>query len=205
MIELNELQRDVLGELFNLGVGRAAHSLSQIVRDEVELSAPVVSLLPVAEVTETLLGSEMRQLSMVSLDFSGPFDARSMLIFPERNALSIVSHMLDADMSPEELAEFEQEAMCEVGNIILNACVSALADHFHIEFEGGLPEHHFGDTRTLDLFGEVDDSQAILILRITLAIRQERIEGHMLFLLSVGSLNALLARVDAFLAEQGML
>jgi chemotaxis protein CheC len=205
MIQLNDMQRDALGELFNLGVGRAAHSLSQIVRDEVELSAPVVSLMPASEVADVLLGADMRQISMVSLDFSGPFDARSMLIFPERNALTIVSHMLDAGMSPEEMAEFEQEAMCEVGNIILNACVSALADHFRIEFEGGLPEHHFGDSRSLDLFGEVDESQAILILRITLAIRHERIEGHMLFLLSVGSLNALLARVDAFLAEQGML
>jgi chemotaxis protein CheC len=204
MIELSELQRDALGELFNIGVGRAANSLSQIVKDEVRLSAPVVSLLASEEVAQTLLGSEFKELSMVSLDFSGPFDAKTLLIFPERNALAIVSHMLDAGMTPEELSEYEQEAMCEVGNIILNACISSLADEFRVEFHGGLPVHHYGDTESMALF-DADDKQIVLVLQITLSMRQERLEGHMLFLLSVSSLHALLACVDGYLAAQGML
>ncbi|HQO28786.1 MAG TPA: chemotaxis protein CheC, partial [Accumulibacter sp.] len=86
MIHLSELQLDALGELFNIGVGRAANSLSQIVNDEVKLSAPSISLLRAANVATNLLASEFRRFSTVSLDFSGPFEARSMLIFPERNA-----------------------------------------------------------------------------------------------------------------------
>ena len=203
MVDFNELQRDALGELFNLGVGRASHSLSLMVQDEVELSAPAVSLVRPEEVAATLLGSEFKELSMVTLDFSGPFDARAILLFPERNALAIVSHMLDPNMPPEELSEFEQEAMCEIGNIILNACISALADEFGVEFRGGLPAHHFSDTNSLPLVGE-GDNQVILLLQVQVAMRQERIQGHLLFLLSVSSLNALLDCVNAFLVRQGL-
>lgn len=203
MIQLTELQRDALGELFNIGVGRAASSLSQIVNDEVELSAPFITLSPAKEVAGTLLGSEFREISMVTLDFSGPFDAKSMLIFPERNALAIIGNMLEASLSPEELAEFEQEAMCEVGNIILNACISALADLLEVEFQGGLPVHHFSESGDIARFSEGEDD-VILVLEIDLILRQQHIEGHLLFLLSVSSLSSLLEHVDRFLATQGM-
>ena len=203
MLELDEMQRDVLGELFNLGVGRAANSLSLIVGEEVELSAPSVSLVQPGEVSQALLGSELRELSMVTIDFAGPFDAQTMLLFPERNALAIVSQMLDPNMTPEEMSEFEQEAMCEVGNIILNACISALADELAIEFEGGLPEHHFSDSESLPLFGGARD-QLVLLLQIKLRLRQESMEGHLLFLLSVSSMQALLESVDSYLKRLGM-
>jgi len=203
MIELTDLQRDALGELFNIGVGRAASSLSQIVNDEVLLSAPVVALVHPNEVSQGLLGSDFREVSMVTLDFAGPFDARTLLVFPERNALAIVSKMISVDMTPEELAEFEQEALCEVGNIILNACNSALADLFEVEFHGGLPTHHYSDSDNLQSFS-LQDQSVVLILQINLTISQERIDGHLLFLLSVSSLESLLDCVDRFLVKQGM-
>ncbi len=203
MVEISELQRDALAELFNVGVGRAASTLSQIVGQEVELSAPVVNLVQPSQVSRILMGSTFRKLSTVSQDFSGPFDAKAMLVFPEANALVIVSHMLDADMSPEELSEFEQEAMCEVGNIILNACVSALADLFEVEFHGDFPVHQFSDTNSIALFGD-DDTQAVLTLQVNLSISKEEIEGHLLYLLSVSSLQALLECLQGYLVKQGM-
>ena len=59
-MDLNELQRDALGEIFNIGVGRAASSLSQIVNDTVLLSAPEVTLVRREEASRVLLGSEFR-------------------------------------------------------------------------------------------------------------------------------------------------
>jgi chemotaxis protein CheC len=138
MTQLTELQCDALGEIFNIGVGRAASSLSQIVNDEVLLSAPAVLVVPREKAAELLLGKEFRQFSSVSQNFSGPFDAQAMLIFPEVNALEIVRLMVGPHMSIEELSEFEQEAMCEVGNIILNACMSSLADLPH-QFDSTYP------------------------------------------------------------------
>lgn len=204
MIYFNELQLDALGELFNIGVGRAASSLSQIVNDEVKLSAPSISLLRAADVANNLLGSEFRKFSTVSIDFSGPFEAKSMLIFPERNALVIVANMLEESLSPEELAEFEQEAMCEVGNIILNACISALADLFEVEFRGGLPRHHYSDNTLISSFSGNED-EMVLILEIDLTVSQQRIEGDLLFLLGVNSLAQLMKHLDYFLVKQGMM
>ena len=204
MSELSELHRDALSELFNLGVGRAAHSLSQMVRDEIELSAPFVDLVHPREVSAALIGSEFKELSMVTIDFEGPFVSKAILLFPERNALAILSNMLDPDLTPEEVSEFEQEAMCEIGNVILNACMSALADEFGIELHGGLPEHYFSDTDSLPFFADGGDEHLILLLQIQLTMRQRLVQGHLIFLLSVGSLPDLRDCLDVYLDRLGM-
>jgi chemotaxis protein CheC len=203
MMELDELQSDALGEIFNIGVGRAASALSQIVNSEIELSAPQVKLAPISEVRQTLAANEFNHFSSVSQHFEGPFNAEAVLIFPETNALIIVSQMLGSHLSPEELSEYEQEAMCEVGNIILNACISVLADLFHVEFNGGLPAHRFGDRDSLG-FDLDEDSSYVLLLQISMKINQSNVEGHLLFLLGVKSLESLFACIDAYLVEQGL-
>lgn len=203
MDELTDLQRDALCELFNLGVGRAAHSLSQMVQDEIQLSAPAVELVRANEVINALLGSEFKELSLVTMDFEGPFASKAILLFPERNALLIVSNLLAPDLTPEEVSEFEQEAMCEIGNVILNACMSALADEFGIELHGSLPEHYFSDSQALKLFAE-DDRRMVLLLRIQLSMDQQRIHGQLVLLLSIDSLEALREHLEAYLARLGV-
>lgn len=203
MLELSELQRDALGEIFNIGVGRAASSLSQIVNDEVLLSAPTVQLVRGKEASRLLLGNELRQLSTVSQSFSGPFNAEATLIFPESNALEIVRLMVGPHMSVEELSEFEQEAMCEIGNIILNACMSSLADLFHITFDSTLPLHRFGSVESISIVSD-EGERVLLILQVDMIISQQRIQGHILFLLSVGSMCNLFSCLDQYLKDQGL-
>ncbi|UCV12070.1 chemotaxis protein CheC [Dechloromonas denitrificans] len=203
MTELSELQCDALGEIFNIGVGRAASSLSQIVNDEVLLSAPGVMVVPREKAAEILLGTEFRQFSTVSQTFSGPFDAEAMLVFPESNALEIVRLMVGPHMSVEELSEFEQEAMCEVGNIILNACMSSLADLLHISFDSTLPLHRFGDTNSIEIL-EGDEDHMVVLLQVDMKISQQCIQGHILFLLSVTSMANLLSCLTQYLHDQGL-
>lgn len=46
VVELIDLQKDMLGELLNMGLGSAAASLSQMTGEEVLLSTPHVSFIP---------------------------------------------------------------------------------------------------------------------------------------------------------------
>ncbi len=203
MENLNELQLDALGEIFNIGVGRAASSLSLIVSDEVLLSAPRVQIVHREQAAEILGRSALIKFSTVSQMFSGPFSAEAMLVFPETNALEIVRLMVGPHMSIEELSEYEQEAMCEVGNIILNACMSSLADLFHVSFDSTLPLHRFGDAGLLSLLDNSDEP-LVLLLQVDMSISQQCIQGHILFLLSVPSMRNLIACLNAYLAEQGL-
>jgi len=198
---LSELQADALTEIFNIGAGRAASCLSEIVGDEVQLSVPRIQLYLSSQITaETLLLNSPR-LGAVKQHFSGPFNADAMLLFTEDRALEIVHDMMGSQVGIEDVAEFEQEAMCELGNIILNACLSSIADILNLTLESSLPSYSVGETDMVfrQIIAEANQP-LMLVLHIDLSIENRHSQGYLVFLLSTSSLQKLLAHIDRFIS-----
>ncbi len=200
MNSLTELHLDALSEVFNVGAGRAAASLSDIVGEEVRLSVPSVEIRKSSEIDVSSMGLQSDRFGAVHQTFSGSFEAEAILLFTEEHALKIVRDMMGSQISLEDLAEFEQEAMCELGNIILNACLSAMADMLSIPLNCSLPDYSVASTE--EIFRRVsNDAQQpyVLLLHIDLAIESRHSEGHLIFLLSSTSLADLVTQLDHFL------
>jgi len=198
---LSELHLDALTEIFNIGAGRAASSLSEIVGEEVKLSVPRIQLYQSAEISTQSLLLNSPRLGAVSQHFSGPFEADAMLLFTEERALEIVRDMMGSQLTLEELAEYEQEAMCELGNIILNACLSSMADIFSITLDSSLPTYSVNSSEViLQQIIAAADQPLILALHIDLTIERRHSEGSLIFLLSSTSLQELLSHVERFVS-----
>jgi len=200
---LTDIETDALTEIFNVGAGRAALSLSEIVGDEVRLSVPSVEVLRTREIDERVLALSNARFATVSQIFDGPFDAEAVLLFTEEHALEIVRDMMGSQMSLAELAEFEQEAMCELGNIILNACLSAMADMLGITLNSSLPNYAVSSPAEIStrLASSESDDTYVLVLHIDLVIEKHHTEGHLIFLLSSTSLNKLVTHIQRYLSN----
>lgn len=202
MNTLTEIHLDALAEIFNVGAGRAAFSLSEIVGDEVHLTVPSVEIIKSDKVCLASLSVNSGRFGTVSQHFSGPFNAEATLLFSEQHALEIVRDMMGSQINAEQLAEFEHEAMCELGNIILNACLSAIADMLNIAFESSLPVYEVASADELLQRFDQDTGQIyMLILHIDMVIEKRHAEGKLIFLLSSASLNNLAEHVKRFIGE----
>ncbi len=198
---LSELQMDGLTEVFNIGTCRAASSLSEIVGDEVKLTVPRLQLVNSADLTLDTLSLGSARLGSVKQQFSGPFDAQAMLLFTEERALEIVHDMMGSQVSIEDIAEFEQEAMCELGNIVLNACLSAMADIFGVELDSTLPQYTVDTSEAiLQQILSDTDQPVLMVLHMNLSIEKRHTQGYLAFLLSTSSLQKLLAHIDRFIS-----
>jgi chemotaxis protein CheC len=95
-------------------------------------------------------------------------------MFPEDKSLEIVRLMVGEAVPLKELTEMEQEAMCEIGNIMLNSCVGTLANIFQRELQGSLPQYHVGTSdEILTATGSAADS-VVLMLHIDFCWRSTR-------------------------------
>lgn len=198
---LSELQRDALIEIFNIGTGRAAASLSQIVDQEITLSVPHIQFVSTSEINAKLLSLDSLSLSMVEQTFSGLFDIKATLLFTEDSTLKIVRDMMGSLLNLEELAEYEQEALCELGNIILNACMSATSGMLDITLNSSLPTYSMGTSEEVVQLLSVGMSQPMMmVLHINLIIEKYPTQGSLIFVLSALSFQKLLAHVDQFIA-----
>lgn len=199
---ISDVQLDALTEIFNVGAGRAASSLSDIVGDEVLLSVPRVEFYRASEINAGVLSLNSARLGSVQQRFKGPFNMSASLLFTEERALEIVQEMLGSQVQMEDLVEYEQEAMCEVGNIILNACLSAMADMLTISFESTLPEYSSDEPDVV--IGRIISDVAnplVLILHMNMIIEKRRSQGTLIFWLSSSSLRELMLHLDKFLAR----
>lgn len=202
MSSLSDLQRDALTEIFNIGAGRAASSLSKIIDSEVTLSVPRIEFFRSSEINPASLSINGLSLATVKQSFTGPFETTAMLLFTEERTMDIVRDMMQSQLSVEELAEFEQEAMCELGNIILNSCMSALSDTFNFTLDSTLPTYSVETPeKTLQSISADTGLLMLLILHVDLIVKKRNSRGNLVFILSSSSFEELLTHVDQFIAD----
>jgi chemotaxis protein CheC len=178
--------------LVNLGISQAATSLAELVRQEVTLSVPKVSLVSREEAIRTLGEREARNLVAVHQIFEGDIVGRALLIFPEAKSLELVRAVIGGELSIEEIIELEQEALAETGNIILNGCLATMANELKRSLKISLPEVLHGDSeRFFNLAPPPAPGHTVLLIYINFAVRHRDIDGYIAMLLDMPSIAIL--------------
>jgi chemotaxis protein CheC len=200
LIVLSELELDALTELVNLGVSNAAVSLREMVREEVILSVPRVSVVTRDEAIANLHERETKRLIAVHQDFDGDIRGRALLIFPEAQSMELVRAVVGGDLSLEDIMELEHEAVAETGNVLLNACLSTIANNLGRSLRISLPEVVHGEGA--EVFHSAPSRQVgdnVLFIYINFAVRQRDIKGYIAMLLDFPSLATLKDLLIAFI------
>ena len=197
MITFSELEKDAFAEIFNIGVGHAAASLSQMIGQEVELSIPVVELLERDQAAQILAGDKNGNITGVREKFEGSFRGETLLLFPEESSLELVRLLLSEDLPLDILTEMEQEALTEVGNIILTGCLSSLADLLQEEITNDLPVFAQGKAATLlkCTDNEVKETK-VMFLKTMFSVQEKNIQGYVTFLMELDAMDLFRKKVS---------
>jgi chemotaxis protein CheC len=198
---LGELELDALTELVNIGVSRAATSLGSMVGEQVLLSVPSVEVVSRAMAAE-LIGQPGNELLVaVRQAFHGEVSGRAMLIFPERNSLELVRAVAGVHLSLEDVLELEHEALAEIGNIILNACMATVANQLRRSLTMSLPEIVRGNGGGLfDLTVSMEDD-VVLFVRVNFSLRGRDVVGYVAMVMDFASLASLKELIVEFIVR----
>jgi chemotaxis protein CheC len=197
--QLDELELDALAELVNLGVSRAAVSLREMVGEEVILTVPAISTVSSEQAAEMIGGSRVGELVAVEQIFAGEVSGRALLIFPEVNSLELVRAVTGDAVPTSQIPDLVPEALCETGNVVLQACLGTMANMLRRTFAMDVPRLVRGRAR--DLF-PLKDSNAVLFVYINFAVGGRRIRGYIALLMDLPSLRALKDLVAEFIRRE---
>lgn len=191
-IELDEIERDALTELANIGVSRAAANLRDMVGHQVLLSVPAVAVVTRDRAAAVLGERAKGGLVGVHQAFAGEFSGRVLLIFPEHNSLELVRAVAGGDLPLEDIIDLEQEALAETGNIILNGCLATIANILRRTLHVSLPEVIRGQGASFfSLSAASEDEDVVLLLFIDFSINEQDIQGYIAMLMDLSSLESL--------------
>ncbi len=184
-IDLRAEATDALTEIFNIGVGRAASVLSDLVQDEVLLTVPQVRMMRSTAFVDMAERLWQDPSSIVRQSFGGPFNGDALLIYPVKESLDLVRYLLANPTPIDTMTELEREALLEVGNIILNACLSCVADMLETEITNALPL--FVESKAGQLIKSLSSNTEcyILFLSINFRVQKHQLTGNIIFVLDI--------------------
>lgn len=186
---LNELEQDAITEMFNIGICKAASSLSEMVQKEVLLSVPQLSIATIAQAKENISDS-LGEVSGVLEAFDGSVAGNALLLFPQEKTLELIKLLFPGPMDDEMLQEMEGDALTEIGNIILNASLSSLAEIIGEELSNQIPETFKGHAGDVILSGDLEDpDQYVLQMDMSLTVKEIDVIGNVSFLIIIKSID----------------
>lgn len=198
-------EHDLIVELMNLGVGRAAHALSQLVSDEVLLSVPRLEFITVPEAQKAFHSDLPPYLAGVMQSFEGFINGRAALLFPEARSLELVNAMIGEELSADEITELEHETLAELGNILLNHCLATLANQLNQQIKTDIPRAF--SIRSDELPGTLDlnqgdaDNTLVMLVQIDFSLRHNALRGYLAFIIDLHSADSFVNALRSYLAE----
>jgi chemotaxis protein CheC len=196
---LDELELDALTEVVNIGVSRAAASLRDMVGEQVFLSVPSVAITSPSRAAELIGERETSALVAVRQGFQGEFSGSALLIFPEKNSLELVRAVAGTHLSLEDILELEQEALTEIGNVILNGCMATIANLLQRRLTISLPEIVTGSAEELFQKSPSLLRDVVLFIHIDFNVKGRELSGYVAMVMDLPSLESLKTLVGEFI------
>ena len=107
-----------------------------------------------------------------------------------------------AILSLEEIIELEQEALAETGNIILNGCMATIANLLERSLKMSMPEILRGNgPEFFSLPPPPAAGDVVVFLHIDFSIKQRDINGYIVMLMDMPSIEALSGLLGEFIAR----
>lgn len=189
---------DVLRELLNIGVGRAARAIAEMSGREVVLRVLEVELLDLTGKGQ--LADLRGQINLrVSQVFRGGLEGCALFALNHAGAVRLAQLLLGKADNDVVFDELDQGALLELGNIVIGSSVGMLASELAVEVRYELPQLQLrGIKEVTDLFADVTPARqtCALIMRAALTLREDVVNGYLIFFFPGPGLHALTARLS---------
>jgi len=196
---LTEKQNDALTELINIGFGRTAASLSQLTGHRVLLEVPEISLHPVGELGSKLANFIHGEIATVQQIFTGSVSGNALLLLNYEGAV-MLSQLVVPDGSPasDRIDVPTGEVLTEIGNILLNSCLSVFGNLLQIQISFSVPRLYLEalDGLIHSLIIGKEEVRYAMVMYTSFKIRESSINGYLVMILGVVSLEKFLAFID---------
>jgi chemotaxis protein CheC len=202
-IELTTEQQDVLNELINIGFGRAASSLSVLVNQRVLLNVPHLQIYALEHISQSLSELSHGELVNVHQVFHGKLTGHALLLLDVGGASRLVDLMNGGTGQSGPLTSISQEALAEVGNIVINAFLGAFGNLLKIHLSFTIPSIKIETLAQLlqSLMKSDQDSRYAMVVKIRFQLSHQDISGYLVVVMGARPLEALLNA----LRKEGML
>lgn len=200
-MKLSEGETDALAELFNVGLHRAAASLSDITGQRIIVDMPKLVVCEIGEIEQRLADLVGGEIATVHQMFGGAVAGDAVLLLEHDKAAALARLMTAGEAATGgRLDQSAREVLVEIGNIVLGACLSGFGDMLQTPVSFSVPRIHIESLRTIlgSLLAETTETQYAVIVATQFRLSALAVDGYLI--VAVGAKS--LARISQALQDR---
>jgi chemotaxis protein CheC len=198
-MDLTLIQKDALTELIHLGYGRAAGAMSDLIGYPITLEVPEVAMHEFSEIASLIESVVRGEVARVDQVFSGPICGNALLVLDEEAAL-ILSQLFADEWAPARGFDASaREVITEIGNILLNACLSVFGNLLRVQVSFAVPRLHLASVSQTVASISIGTEEKLhygLLIHTRFHLRSSEITGYLVIILEIVSLDRLLRELE---------
>ncbi len=195
-MKLTAQETDALKELINIGVGKAAGVLSDMIECHISLQVPFIKVLSRGTLKDEMGSFSSDRLAAVKLGFKGSFTGTAALVFPPDSASKLVSVLVSEEGEPADLDAVRVGTLSEVGNIVINGVMGSISNVLKQHINYSLPTYLEDNIENLLISDDEFSDVTVLMAHTHFSIEKFYIEGDIILIFEAGSFGSLISAID---------
>jgi chemotaxis protein CheC len=199
----------ILAEVMNIAFGKASADLARVIDIRIVLSVPHVEIMQanglLPRITEETGGYDA--ISVIEQNFWGKYKGSALLAFPSEAIRALVSLFDDEAPSAGPLSPLlEKDALLELGNILIGACVSKVAELLDdaVSFSPPrlIPRVTTDNISKETVASRLDNPQdSVVLMKTVFHFEDQDIKGFLFLIADQDSMNWLKTALNNFLTK----
>ena len=193
-LKLNELQKDALKEVGNIGAGHAATALSQLLNTKINLTEPRIDVIKFRDLA-TRVGHENRVIAGLHMYVRGEAPGQMVVIFDREQALDFVNVFIKRIIGDIQVFDsIVDSTLKELGNIIAGSYLTAIIQLTGINLLPSVPTLSYGTIQAAfrTLMSILPD-QDVFLIESSFLDKEKQVSGQFILIPETGSLGPLLS------------
>lgn len=195
---LSESDKNAFTELVNQAMHHAADALESLMETLVRLHVPEIELMSDVGLSRFFIESLGEVGVIVRQRFSGALNGMSAIVLSTGDAMYLVRALAGMQHELGRLSLADQSVLTEMGNVLLNAAISVLADLCDRRILVSMPDLTMsmsGEQAVRYLLTGISDAETAFVLVSKLTIAQTELISYLIVLLSKSDAHMLIDRI----------
>jgi len=195
---LTDKQTDALQELINIAFARTAASLSGLSGHRVWLEVPVIRIGHIDELPGAVSSLMPGEVATVHQIFTGPVNGDALLLLNYEGAVMLTDLLTESRSRTGRLDVTAREALTEIGNILLNACLGTFGNVLKVQVSFAMPRLHMESVDQLlrSISFGAEELRFAVVVSTAFHVRESAVSGYLVIVLGVSSLDRLIRAID---------
>ncbi len=197
-MKVNDKQIDLISELVNIGMGRSADILNQMLNSHITLGIPHFKVSTYEQIQNELGYFKDEVFASVSMSFKNDLNGNAKLVFPIPSASELVNIFVGKYTDETDLDALRIGALTEIGNIIINTIIGTISNYLEIDLAYSIPMYSEGNISDILDFKEIVDNNIVLFCHTDFNALNYNVSGNLILYFELGKFNEFIKVLDNY-------